>query len=191
MKFIITESQYSKTKQMVLDSFKKFGYIKTIQRYKLSPPALDRLFPDGISEISDGNGRCTAIDDFIFSFFRIGFIGKSLLFEYGDNMYKFYFTHDRHTAALIADITDIEKKDTITVYASPFYEGDCFVPVDVVHYEGEEGGYEPSEIIQYQKDVNPDDIKSFSDIIDWFNNEYPAIVLELLEEDNLWYEFRV
>jgi hypothetical protein len=191
MKFIITESQYSKTKQMVLESFKKFGYIKTIQRYKLSPPALDRLFPDGISEISDGNNKCTAIDDFIFSFFRIGFIGKSLLFEYGDNMYKFYFTHDRHTAALIADITDIEKKDTITVYASPFYEGDCFVPVDVTHYEGEEGGYEPTEILQYQKDVNPDDIKSFSDIIDWFNNEYPAIVLELLEEDNLWYEFRV
>jgi len=191
MKFIITESQYSKTKQMVLDSFKKFGYIKTIQRYKLSPQALDRLFPDGISEISDGNDRCTAIDDFIFSFFRSGFIGRSLLFEHRGDMYKFYFSHDRHTAALIVDITDVEKKDTITVYASPFYEGDCFVPVDVVHYQGEEGSYEPSEILQYQKDVNPDNIKSFSNIIDWFNNEYPAIVLELLEEDNLWYEFRV
>jgi hypothetical protein len=37
MKYIITESQYSKTKQTILNSFEKVGIIKTIQKFKLSP----------------------------------------------------------------------------------------------------------------------------------------------------------
>jgi hypothetical protein len=74
MKIIITESQNTKVQKMLLDLFDEIGYIKTIKKFKLGPEALDKIFPEGISEIEmfDDYGKCNVIDNLIDVFFKIG-----------------------------------------------------------------------------------------------------------------------
>ena len=191
MKYIITESQYNKTKQMILKSFEEVGITKTIQKFKLSPEALDKLFTGGVSEIEkfDVLGKCSVLEDLIKVFFRIKYFTNYVLDYEGEPMYSFRFGNDNHTGALIIDIKDLNYGDTITVYASPFYEGYCEVPIDVYQYDDTNGfTHDPEDLIQYEYKVSPDDFKTFSDISNWFKNEYPKIVLNYIEPN--WSKFR-
>jgi hypothetical protein len=191
MKFIITESQYNKTKQMILNSFEEVGVIKTIKKFKLSPEALDKLFTGGLSEIEkfDESGRCSVLEDLIFVFFRINYFGNYTLDYEGEPMYSFSFGNDNHTGALIVSIEDLNYGDTITVYATPFYEGYCEVPIDVYQYDDTNGvTHDPEDLTQYEHKVSPKDFNSFTDLSNWFKNEYPKILLKFLEPD--WSKFR-
>lgn len=191
MKFIITEGQYDKTKQMILESFDDIGIVKTITKFKLPPKALDKLFPDGLSEIDRfaGDEKCSALEDLILPFFAIKYF-KNFVFDYeGEPMYNFKFTFDNHTMALIVTITDLEHNDSLVVYATPFYEGYCELPMDVYIYDDANGiSHDPEDVIQYSHNIDANEIKTFSDFSSWFKNEYPKILLEYIEPN--WSKFR-
>jgi len=186
----INESSINRTKQMILDSFDEIDYIKTIKKFNLTPKALDKIFPQGISELRDIDDKCSIIEDLIKSFFRSGYLKGKSLFEYNGKSYEFLFGNDVHTGALMVDIFDLDYKDTITVYATPFYEGYCGLPISVDVYIQDEvlGGTEPEEYIDYYIDLNEKNFKTFSDITNWFNNDYPKIILKKINP--LWDKFR-
>jgi len=190
MKYIIKESQYSRTKQMILDSFEEIGITKTIKKFKLSPQALDKLFTGGISEIEefDYSGKCSLLEDLIVAFFIVRSLNDYVV-EFKGKSYNFWFDSDYHTGARMIDITDLSYGDKISAYATPFWEGGCYLPVDIVYYSGIEDNFEPNEVLQFVEDLNPEEIKTFSDLTDWFNNVYPKIILNFI--DKYWKEFRV
>ena len=192
MKILITESQNSKVRKMMLDLFEEIGHIKTIQKFKLGPESLDKIFPEGISEIEmfDDYGKCNIIGELVDVFFKIGYLKGKTLFEYNNKSYEFIFYNDNHTRALMIDIIDLDYKDAIAVYAAPFYEGYCGLPISVDAYIQDEvlGGTEPEEYIDYYIDLNEKNFKTFSDITNWFNNDYPNITLK--EINPLWNKFR-
>jgi len=190
MKYIIKESQYSRTKQMILDSFEEIGITKTIKKFKLSPQALDKLFTGGISEIEefDDYGKCSIHEDLIVAFFIVRSLNDYVV-EFKGKSYNFDFDSDPHTGARMIDITDLSYGDKISVYATPFWEGYCDLPIDVAYYIGIDNDFEPREVLQLNNNLNPEDIKTFSDLTDWFNNEYPKIILNFL--DQYWEGFRV
>jgi hypothetical protein len=192
MKILITESQNSKVQKMILDSFDEIGYSKTLQKFKLWPKALDKIFPQGISEIGvfGDYGKCSIIEDLIKAFFKSGYLKGKFLFEYNGKSYEFSFGSDVHTGALMVDIFDLDHKDTITIYASPFYEGYCGLPISVDAYIQDEelGGTYLEEYIDYYIDLNEKNFKTFSDITNWFNNDYPKIILKKINP--LWDKFR-
>lgn len=188
----INESSINRTKQMILDSFDEIGYTKTIKKFNLTPKALDKIFPKGISEIGvfGDYGKCSIIDDLIKAFFISGFLKGKTLFEYNNKSYEFIFYNDNRTRALMIDIIDLDYKDAIAVYATPFYEGYCGLPISIDAYIPDEelGGTEPEEYIDYYIDLNEKNFKTFSDITNWFNNDYPKIILKKINP--LWDKFR-
>jgi hypothetical protein len=192
MKIIITESQNTKVQKMLLDLFDEIGYIKTIKKFKLGPEALDKIFPEGISEIEmfDDYGKCNVIDNLIDVFFKIGYLKGKSFFEYNNKSYEFKFYTSPHMGSLMVDIIDLNYKDSIGVYATPFYEGNCGLPIDVDMYVPDEegGGIQPSKHINYYVDLDDTKFKTFSDITNWFNNDYPYIILK--EINPLWNKFR-
>ena len=140
MKYIITENQYNKTRQMIYNSFENIGFLNTIKKYKLSPEALDKLFPDGISEIISlhyeftGDQKCSIMEDLIYAFFRISYLSNYKV-SYDDSEYVFLFSTDYHTGALMMEIRDKNYGDEIGIYATPFYEGYCQLPIDISYYD--------------------------------------------------------
>jgi hypothetical protein len=188
----INESSINRTKQMILDSFDEIDYIKTIKKFNLTPKALDKIFPQGISEIGvfGDYGKCSIIDDLIKAFFISGFLKGKTLFEYNNKSYEFIFYTSPHMGSLMVDIIDLDYKDAIAVYATPFYEGYCGLPISVDAYIQDEvlGGTEPEEYIDYYIDLNEKNFKTFSDITNWFNNDYPKIILKKINP--LWDKFR-
>ena len=190
MKIIITESQYNKTKQMILDSFDEIGYTKTIQKFKLFPQVLDKLFPQGISEIGNMDDNCDILEDLIKVFFRIGHLKNEFLFEFNSNSYKFSFGSDPHTNALVVDITDLSYGDTMIVYATPFYEAYCELPIDTDVYlpDDESTGIDMAGMYQEINTLDVEQFKRFSDLTNWFNNDYPRIILEFINP--YWDEYR-
>jgi hypothetical protein len=192
MKYIIKESQYSRTKQMILDSFEEIGIVKTIKKFNLSPQALDKLFTGGISSLdvlpNIYSGKCSLLEDLIVAFFVVRFLNDYVV-EFKGKSYNFWFDSDYHTGARMIDITDLSYGDKISVYATPFWEGGCYLPVDIAYYSGIEDNFEPNEHFQFIEDLNPEEFKTFSNLTDWFNNVYPKIILNFL--DKYWKEFRV
>jgi hypothetical protein len=188
----VNESSINRTKQMILNSFDEIDYIKTIKKFNLTPKVLDRIFPQGISEIGvfGDYGKCSIIYDLIKAFFISGFLKGKTLFEYNNKSYEFIFYNDNHTRALMIDIIDLDYKDAIAVYATPFYEGYCGLPISVDVYIQDEvlGGTELEEYIDYYIDLNEKNFKTFSDITNWFNNDYPKIILKKINP--LWDKFR-
>jgi hypothetical protein len=209
MKYIIKESQYSRTKQMILDSFEEIGIVKTIKKFNLSPQALDKLFTGGISEIEESGedkyflandissldvlpniytGKCSLLEDLIVAFFVVRFLNDYVV-EFKGKSYNFEFDSDYHTGARMIDIKDLSYGDKISVYATPFWDGGCQLPVDIEYYSGIDDNFEPNELFQFIEGLNPEEFKTFSNLTDWFNNVYPKIILNFL--DKYWKEFRV
>jgi len=175
---------------MILDSFYENGYTKTIEKFKLFPGALDKLFPQGISEIGDMDDNCDILEDLIKAFFRIGYLKGEFLFEYNGKSYEFSFGSDPHTTALIVDITDLSYGDTMVVYATPFYEAYCGLPIDTDLYLPADGlgGVDMAGTYQEINSLDVEQFKTFSDLTNWFNNDYPKIILEFI--DSFWDEYR-
>jgi hypothetical protein len=177
---------------MILDSFDEIDYIKTIKKFNLTPKALDKIFPQGISEIGvfGDYGKCSIIDDLIKAFFISGFLKGKTLFEYNNKSYEFEFYNDNHTGSLMVDIIDLDYKDGITVYATPFYEGYCELPIDTDLYLPEDGS-DNIDISGMYQEINSLDVKqfkTFSDLTNWFNNDYPKIILKFINP--FWDKYR-
>ena len=175
---------------MILDSFEEIGIVKTIKKFKLSPQALDKLFTGGISEIEefDYSGKCSLLEDLIVAFFIVRSLNDYVV-EFKGKSYNFWFDSDYHTGARMIDITDLSYGDKISVYATPFWEGGCYLPVDIEYYSGIDDNFEPKDHFLFLEDLNPEEFKTFSNLTDWFNNVYPKIILNFL--DKYWKEFRV
>ncbi len=186
----INESSINRTKQMILDSFDEIGYIKTIQKFKLFPGALDKLFPQGISKTGNMDDRCTIFEVLIKAFFSSGYLKGKTFFEYNNKSYEFEFYNDNHTGSLMVDIIDLDYKDGITVYATPFYEGYCELPIDTDLYLPEDGS-DNIDISGMYQEINSLDVKqfkTFSDLTNWFNNDYPKIILKFINP--FWDKYR-
>ena len=179
---------------MIYNSFENIGFLDTIKKYKLSPEALDKLFPDGIGEIISlhyefiGDQKCSIMEDLIYAFFRINYLSNYKV-SYGDSEYVFLFSTDFHTGALMMEIRDKNYGDEIGIYATPFYEGYCQLPIDISYYDDTQGiTHEPNDVLQEYVDINEDNFKSFKDITEWFNNEYPKLILSNILP--YWNQFR-
>ena len=76
------------------------------------------------------------------------------------------------------DIKDPENNDAIVVLATPYYEGDCFIPVDVTDYfveatdENERDSYyEIWTDDTFMSLSPPENFSSFSEFLNWFKTD--------------------
>jgi hypothetical protein len=186
----INESKNYRIKQMILTSFENEGCIEVIKNFNLSPKVLDKLFPKGISEIHFRMTKCSTFHELILGFLKSGYLKNEISVEYNNRPYTFSFFINDNMESLYIDILDVNYNDTISIYATPFYDGYCGIPIDVDSYTDNDdlGAHEPDDHISNYINLDEKKFKLFSDITNWFNNQYPKIILE--EINHLWDKFR-
>ena len=172
MKYLITENQHSRIKEQILDLFDSVGIIKTLNRYKLDPKALDFIFKNDFPDFT-----CSDLDDLFTYFFRNGYIKRSFDYEYKDNIYTVEIGMDYHTAAIGYSVEDSKNLDGVLIYATPFWEGECFVPLETTSYylipenqnnEEEDKIWYDIELRSSYDNIDPSMFISFTDILDWY-----------------------
>lgn len=198
MKYLITENQHSRIKEQILDLFDSVGIIKTLNRYKLDPKGLDIIFKGDFPDFT-----CSDLDDLFTYFFRNGYIKRSFDYEYKDNIYAVEIGMDYHTAAFEYHVKDSENLDGLLIYATPFWEGGCFVPLETTSYylipehqnndDGEEGKiWYDIEVFSSYDNIDPSMFRSFTDILDWYYttciDKTMKFAIEALFEARIEYE---
>jgi hypothetical protein len=178
MKYIISENQNSKIKTKILDSFEDIGVFDTLTRYSLTPKGLDVIFNDDFPEFN-----CNELRYLFQYFYYKKFYDQKFSYDFNGKTYE-VSSYRRGDGVMEYDIKDPENNDGIVVLATPYYEGDCFLPVDVTDYfvinilgEGDTH-YEIWTDDTFVAVQPPENFSSFSEFFNWFKDD---AMLELFE----------
>jgi hypothetical protein len=179
MKLLITENQQNKLKTKILNSFEKTGVYKTLDAYSLTPKTLDFIFKNDFPEF----------DCYDLSQLHRYFYGK----KYFDHNFTFYFDNKpyevsssrRYDGVMEYDIKDSENYDGIVVLATPYYEGDCFIPVDATDYfitqDGSQiEGHEIWREDNFDTISPPENFSSFVEFFNWFKTDGMEQMFEIV-----------
>lgn len=165
MKLLITENQKDKLKTKILDSFEKNGVYKTLDTYSLTPKTLDYIFKNDFPEFDcyDLGSLYTYfyIKKYFDNNFSYGFNGKTYL----------VLSSKRFDGVMEYDIKDPENNDGIVVLATPYYEGDCFIPIDATDYFIEDDYYEIWGEDNFATISPPENFSSFVEFFNWFKTD--------------------
>ena len=180
MRYLITERQNSKVKDQILRTIGERGIFHTLRRYSLNPKGLDIIFKDDFPDFD-----CDDLDSIIMYYYVSNIIKGIKHIVFNDKKYKVLISIDGHTSSFNYRITDLKNKDGIEVYATPFYEGNCLVPVEITEYytigeDGETKWYDDMGPIFDSFDVAPGTFSSFTDILDWYENDFMEKLFEMV-----------
>lgn len=176
MKYLITESQGSRLKKQLTQSFDEIGFAETIDRYKLSIPQLDIIYKNSkLPEFScdDLHEICSVLiyDTAI----RKKFISKK---------YHISLDMDDFLGAVYFKVTDKKTTNSLDGYATPYWDGNCYLPIDIEYYNftDDDGDSGEDELTGYYKQYKlPTEFESFQAIIDWMENDYIKYIIDFCE----------
>lgn len=184
MKYIITENQHNKTKEIIKKSFDEYGMLETLKRFKLPLKGLDRIFKGEKLEFD-----CDQLDDLFYFFMTNGDLPKEITIgerKNGEPVFKLSFDISR-TGAFMISFVDTYNNDGVSLLATPFYEGACDLPVEYSNYFkfDSKGNIIENDYVdfnEYYTDVDFTYFTSFSKILDWFENDYIDIITKLTKK---------
>ena len=186
MKYIISENQHSKLKKKLLNSFEDIGMFKTLKMYGLTPKGLDVIFDNDFPDFD-----CKELNTLFQYFYFKNLYDKNFSYEFDGKTYT-VLSSKRIDGVLEYDIKDPENNDGIVVLATPYYEGDCFVPVDVTDYFVGDDYYEVWSEDTFIPLSPPENFSSFVEFYNWFKEdglyELFEFVIPLLEANRDKYE---
>lgn len=178
MNFLITESQKSSIRGRISKSINHKGIWQTIEDFKLNLKTLDVIFKDKMPELD-----CSDLNDLIGHLIYKKIV-KTENLRKGD--YSLYFQMDDLAGSLYFKITNLEHEDSLDGYGTPFWDGECKLPIDLEYYSfiDENDDIEDHNITdQYFKSISLRDKKfsKFSEIKEWFENDYIKILIDFCE----------
>jgi hypothetical protein len=179
MKYFITENQQNKLKTKLLNSFEDIGVFKTLIRYSLSPRGLDVIFDGEFPDFT-----CYELYDLFSYFYFKNFYDKNFSYEFEGKTYT-VLSSKRTDGVMEYDIEDPENNDGLVVLATPYYESECFLPVDVTDYFVGNDYYEVWSEDNSIAITPPEKFSSFVEFYNWFKEdglyELFEFVIPLLE----------
>jgi len=178
MKYLITEKQGSRLKSQLSQSFDEIGFINTIDRYRLSIPQLDKIYRNSkLPEFS-----CDDLNE----------ICSKLIYEsdvkkrYITGEYFISLDMDDFVGSVYFKVTDNETTNSLDGYATPYWDGKCFLPIDTEYYNftDDDGEIIDEEITgQYYKQIKlPTKFESFQAIVDWMENDYIQYLINFCKQ---------
>jgi hypothetical protein len=135
---------------------------KTLTRYSLSPKGLDIIFNNEFPEFN-----CEHLGALFQYFYFKNFYDKSFSYDFNGKTYL-VLTSKRFDGVMEYDIKDSENNDGITILATPYYEGDCFIPVDTTDYFVGDDYYEIWGEEHFDGISPPENFSSFVEFFNWF-----------------------
>lgn len=188
MKFIITENQYnllsetvSDKKRSIINKLFDMGRsiyeIKTYTGFK---------FKDVIEVMKDkdiitNEDRCEQIHDYLYDMLWIDWIQKDVVFDDGSSI-EIYLDKYSGSLTFVYQITDRKR---IEGYATFLWSGDCDLPIDIEFVntgDGDEAYSWYTNGVKYLNSSKFKSIKSLSDIINYFNNDFYKILKSVLDD---------
>ena len=179
MKYVITESNL---KNLLYKSFSEHGFVETMERMRLTLPQILKIYGDhklpGLScvdkfEICDSiiNSGSESVDWW-------GGSDKvmKLKFKRGDYMVKIF--PGGYGEVTYFMVGKISTGDFLEGVATPFWDGNCHLPVDVEMYiKRDIINGRPIDI--YQRFDLEGEFGTLKDIIIWLNSEYISNILKV------------
>ena len=172
MKYLITESNL---KSLLEKSFSEYGFKNTVSRFKLSLPQIFNIYKD--LELPEFD--CQDLNEICLLLIEEGFLDvKRVKDEYGVQIVM----DDRIHVGF--NVMNPMSGDRLSGYATPYFDGDCELPIDIdtftymdsESYELESYSYYHSEDVRVRTKF-----RSFEHIIDWLNTKYILHILKVCE----------
>tara|TARA_R110000868_G_scaffold118215_3_gene313646 strand:+ start:3163 stop:3738 length:576 start_codon:yes stop_codon:yes gene_type:complete len=174
MKLLITENQQNKLKTKILNSFEKNGVYKTLDSYSLTPKTLDYIFKNNFPEFD-----CYDLSALFQYLYFKNFYDKSFSYGFNGKTYM-VLSNKRFDGVMEYDIKDPENNDGIIILATPYYEGECFIPVDVTDYFVGDDYYEIWGDDNFDTISPPENFSSFVEFFNWFKNDGMEQMFEIV-----------
>ena len=179
MKFLIKESQHKSIKTRISKSIAEKGMWTTMEDFNLSLKTLDVIYRNSkLPELT-----CQDLSDFMAYLVFKQIVNTKNIKKDG---YHLNFDLDGMSEALFFKITDIKRLDSLEGFATPYYNGECRLPIELDYYQyvdDVDEAQDHSIAGQYFESVNLKNLEfsSFSDIKKWFENDYLKILINYCE----------
>lgn len=168
-----TDNDFNKTKTLVTDMWANGMEIKDIVMFtSLSYEQVLFLLKDSDMEID-----CEGAEEIIkMIFLHTDLIQKKI---HKDD-FELIFSYDNFSGAV--QFQYINNGFCLEGMATPYWNGECFTPVDgsYAYYEDGRGDYDKYDGLGLRFS-NPEYFHSIGELIDWFNSEYIKNLLEKIE----------
>jgi hypothetical protein len=177
MKYLITESQGSRLKNQLTQSFDEIGFVTTINRYKLSIPQLDKIYKNSrLPEFS-----CDDLNEICSVLIYDNVIRKKHITE----KYHIWLDKDDFSGTVYFKVTDKKTTNSLDGYATPYWDGNCYLPIDIEYYNWTDDNGDPSDEEltgdYYERYKLPTEFESFQAIVDWMENDYIKYIIDFCE----------
>ena len=174
MKYLITESQGSRLKNQLTQSFNEIGFVATINRYKLSIPQLDIIYKNSrLPEFS-----CDDLHEICSVLIYDTVIRK----KYITKKYHIWLDMDDFASTVYFKVTDKKTTNSLDGYATPYWDGNCYLPIDIEYYNftDDDGNSNDEEVTgdYYERYKLPTEFESFQAIVDWMENDYIKYIID-------------
>jgi hypothetical protein len=184
MKIILNENQLGGLKKTLEDSIDNVGVYQTLKRYNINLSMLSVIFNGDTPDISC-NDLYSIIRDQI----------KILTSEpkiFNNHNFEFYFDRMAGSLQFTCKKLDSESNEYLSGWATPYWNGECYIPIDFEYYTWSYDGQERREDdingdFNNMEDV-PTKFNSIKDIKRWLENDYLKILSE--ECDKVFEELR-
>jgi hypothetical protein len=179
MKYIITESNL---KNLLYKSFSEHGFVETMERMRLTLPQILKIYGDHKLP------RLSCVDKFEICDSIINSGSESVDWWTGsDKLMKLKFKRGGYIVSIIpggyGEVTyfkvgKISTGDSLDGAATPFWNGDCYLPVDVdLYIKKDVINGRPIDV--YQRFDLDREFETLKDIIIWLNSEYISSILKV------------
>lgn len=176
MKYLITESQGSRLKKQLTQSFDEIGFAETIDRYKLSIPQLDIIYKNSkLPEFS--------CDDLL-QICSVLIYDTVIRKKYITEKYHIWLDMDDFLGAVYFKVTDKKTTNSLDGFATPYWDGNCYLPIDIEYYNftDDDGDSGDDELTGYYERYKlPTEFETFQAIIDWMENDYIKYIIDFCE----------
>lgn len=179
MKYIITESNL---KNLLSKSFLEYGFVETMERMRLTLPQIFKIYGDHkLPELNcvDMYEICDSlVNSGLESMEWWGGSKKVMKLEHkwGDYVVKIY--PGGYGDVVDFKVTKISTGDSLDGAATPYWDGDCFLPVYVDMYI-KKGVINGRPLDVYKKFDLEEELETLNDIIIWLNSEYISNILKV------------
>ena len=79
-------------------------------------------------------------------------------------------------------VTDKKTTNSLDGYATPYWDGNCYLPIDIEYYNftDDDGNPDDEELTgdYYERYKLPTEFESFQTIIDWMENDYIKYIID-------------
>jgi len=180
MKYIITESNL---KNLLYKSFLEHGFVETMERMRLTLPQILKIYGDyKLPDLS-----CVDIFEICDSIVNSGLESSGSWMGESDKVMKLKFKKKDYIVSIIPSgygevvyykVEKISTGDTLEGASTPYWNGNCFLPVDIDMYI-KKGVINGRPLDVYKKFDLEGGFETLNDVIIWLNSEYISNILKV------------